>query len=206
MQLTQVSCQRTVIWTEAYPKRDEILSNIHRVADLYHLRPSLRLSTPVRRVSRHVELSTDPRNQGHARWVINDGADGVFDAVVGSIGSCGQPKLIELKGNRAFKGETYHSSTLDDVELMNKRVVIIGSGASGVEAAELAVSKHAMSTHILAREDKWIIPRNTLFDIALALKPYGAPTRFSWIPEELIRRFRTLSSSCLLFRLRMDTD
>lgn len=67
------------------------------------------------------------------------------------------------------------------------RVVIVGSGASGVEAAEQAVLHNAHSISVLARDDKWIIPRNTAFDVLLALKPYGAETRLSWIPEKFIR-------------------
>jgi dimethylaniline monooxygenase (N-oxide forming) len=40
---------------------------------------------------------------------------------------------------------------LDDADLEDKEVVIIGSGASGVEAAELAVNKKAKRTTVLAR-------------------------------------------------------
>jgi dimethylaniline monooxygenase (N-oxide forming) len=87
----------------------------------------------------------------------------------------------------------YHSSQLDHADLTGKRVVVIGSGASGVESAELAVHKMAESVHVLAREDKWLIPRNAGFDILLSLKPYGAETRLSWIPEWFIRKFRKRS-------------
>lgn len=34
-------------------------------------------------------------------------------------------------------------------------MVIVGSGASGVEAAELAVAKKAKDIVVLARDDKW---------------------------------------------------
>jgi len=40
---------------------------------------------------------------------------------------------------------------LDDVDLEGKTVVIIGSGASGVEAAELAVERKAKGITVLAR-------------------------------------------------------
>jgi len=40
---------------------------------------------------------------------------------------------------------------LDNADLEDKEVVIIGSGASGVEAAELAIDKKAKRTTVLAR-------------------------------------------------------
>lgn len=101
----------------------------------------------------------------------------------------GKPKFPSFDGQDSFKGEILHSSQLDDAQLEGKKVVIVGSGASGVEAAELAVSKKAKDIVVLARDDKWIIPRNTLFDILLALKPYGRQTPIAKLPEFFVRRF-----------------
>lgn len=74
--------------------------------------------------------------------------------------------MIEIEGQDDFAGQVLHSSQLDEADLKGKRVVIIGSGASGVESAELAVSKGAKKIDVLARSDKWIIPRNSIFDSA----------------------------------------
>ncbi|KAK4056269.1 hypothetical protein OIO90_002712 [Microbotryomycetes sp. JL221] len=177
----------SVKWSKGFPKRDEIVSEIKKLADRYNLQGSLRLQTPVKKVTRHKELSTDPKEGGHARWVINDGQDGVFDAVIVSIGTCGKPKMIKFEGQDDFKGKILHSSQLDNAELKGKKVVIVGSGASGVEAAELAVEKRASKIVVLARDDKWIIPRNTVFDVALALQFFGRPSPLSFIPEWFIR-------------------
>ena len=104
----------------------------------------------------------------------------------GSVGTCGPPQIALIPGSTKFNGEIHHSSRLDNVDLKNKKLIIIGSGASAVEAAELGVANGAKEIVVLARDDKWIIPRNTAFDIALALKPYGAQTRLSWIPEKWV--------------------
>lgn len=95
--------------------------------------------------------------------------------------------MIELDGSDKFRGQIVHSSQLDDVAMEGKRVVIVGSGASGIEAAELAVAKGAASAQMLARDDKWIIPRRFLVGTALALQPLGRETWLSWIPEQLLR-------------------
>lgn len=161
-------------------------------------------------MSRHIDLSTNPRSGGHGRWCINDGEDGVFDAVVSlltfslsrisrssssfmslqivSVGTCSQPNSIEstrIPGIEAFSGTILHSSNLDGADLSDKKVVIIGSGASAVEAAELAVEKGADGIVVLARADKWIIPRNTLFDLLLALQPFGR--EMVSLPDLLLR-------------------
>ncbi|CAD6913910.1 unnamed protein product [Tilletia controversa] len=80
---------------------------------------------------------------------------------------------MDLKGQDNFKGKIVHSSELDGVDLRGKRVIVVGGGASGIEALELAVEKQAKSAIILARSDKWIIPRSTIIDIVLALNPFG---------------------------------
>jgi cation diffusion facilitator CzcD-associated flavoprotein CzcO len=41
-------------------------------------------------------------------------------------------------------------------------VVVIGSGASGVEAVETALQRGAGEVVMIARTDKWIIPRYDL--------------------------------------------
>lgn len=33
-----------------------------------------------------------------ARWLVNDGSDGAFDALIVTVGTCGKPKMIGLKG------------------------------------------------------------------------------------------------------------
>lgn len=111
------------------------------------------------------------------------------DSQVCALGTCGKPKFIELDGQDQFNGQIIHSSQLDNAELEGKRVVIVGSGASGVESAELAVAKKAKDVVVLARSDKWIIPRNTLIDVLLSLQPFGREMPLSFIPEWLIRTF-----------------
>ena len=68
-------------------------------------------------------------------------------------------------------------------------MIVIGGGASAVEALEFASEEDADKIYILARSDKWIIPRNPLFNVLLALNIFGQETIFSWIPELILRKF-----------------
>lgn len=94
-----------------------------------------------------------------------------------------------MPGQEEFKGEIYHSSKLDGKTAHGKKVLIIGGGASAVEALEFVVHTGPKSTSVLARSDKWIIPRNAFVDTILAFNIFGQETVFSWIPEALLRIF-----------------
>ena len=176
-----------VLWSKGYPKRDEILKNVKMIWKKYDLQKRTRFNTNIQSVTRH-SSSTDPKEGGHARWIINGEQNVVYDGLVVATGTCGEPKKMDLPNQDRFKGVVTHSSQLDNVDLVGKRVAIIGGGASGIEALELAVEKKAKSATILARSDKWMIPRNTLVDTILACQPLGRETYLSFIPEFLLRK------------------
>ncbi|EPQ60566.1 FAD/NAD P-binding domain-containing protein [Gloeophyllum trabeum ATCC 11539] len=210
-----------VLWRHAFPKRDEVLSEIRRIWKEYQLEPRTRFNTRVTSVTRSpadfVEAEDlDPKNSGHARWIINDGSDGPFDAVIVTIGTCGKPQKVGFPGmpdseesgdNRSdksdqkregkedehegetFQGQVIHSSELDEADLEGKTVLVIGSGASGVEAVETALSKGARDTLMVARDDKWIIPRNIVFDTTLSAQPFGRETPLSFIWEWVLKKW-----------------
>ena len=47
----------------------------------------------------------------------------------------------------------------------------------------------AVTTSVLARSEKLIIPRNAFIDAILASNIFGQETMLSWIPESLLRLF-----------------
>jgi len=126
-------------------------------------------------------------NQG--RWIINDPSNGRFDGIVAAIGTCGEPKIPHIPGSENFQGEILHSSKLDSTTAKDKKVLIVGGGASAVEALEWAVNTGAKNISVLARSEKWIIPRNAVIDTLLAFNIFGQETIFSWIPESILRIF-----------------
>lgn len=183
-------------WSHAYPKRPEILSEMQHVADRYGLRDRTRLGVRVTKVERAGDgRSGDPAEFGHARWIVNGDKAEVYDAVVASVGTCGEPKVIELPKQDGFKGVIVHSSQLDGVDLAGKRVAVVGAGASAVEAAELALSKSCRSITVLARSAHWIIPRNVVVGTLLALQPLGRVTFLSPPVEWLLKKLHYRSAA-----------
>ncbi|KAK3324490.1 hypothetical protein B0T19DRAFT_231364 [Cercophora scortea] len=168
----------SVSWSEGYPNRQQIVSQVRQLWKRYGLDARTKFNTKVDKVYQ------DDRG----RWLINDPSNGHFDGVIAAIGTCGAPKLPNMPAMDAFTGEIYHSSALTGKTAQNKRVIIIGGGASAVEALEFASAQDAAKTTILARSDKWIIPRNAICDMLLALNIFGQETLLSWIPELLLRK------------------
>ncbi|KAI1789101.1 FAD/NAD(P)-binding domain-containing protein [Ganoderma leucocontextum] len=202
-----------VLWSCTFPKRDEILEETRRIWEEYQLEPRTRFSTrvtSVKRVPGTGKRLSDPGAEVGARskWTINDGADGEFDAVVVTVGTCGAPKRMDIpglpraeeeeegvpheekhrggKGGEVYEGEVLHSSELDKVDLEGRTVLVIGSGASGVEAVETAFARGAEHCIMIARGDKWIIPRNIVMDTLISAQPFGRQTPFSFLWEKLI--------------------
>ncbi len=169
----------SVRWNRGYPDRKQIVSQITQLWKRYGLDERTKFNTRVTSVTQD--------RQG--RWIINDPSNGRFDGVMAAVGTCGEPKMPHIPGQEKFKGDIFHSSRLDGKTAKGKKVLIIGGGASAVEALEFVVHTDVAETNVLARSDKWIIPRNPLVDILLALNIFGEETIFSWIPESLLRLF-----------------
>ena len=166
-------------WGAGYPDRNQIVSEISRLWKRYGLQERTRFNTRV----------TSVRQNGRGLWIVNGRSDDQYDGVVAAVGSCGDPKMPRMSKQETFKGEIYHSSDLDGRTARGKKVAIIGGGASAVEALEFVVDTGAKFTSVLARSEKWIIPRNLLVDGLLAFNIFGQETRFSWIPESILRIF-----------------
>lgn len=169
----------SVKWSEGYPKQNQIVDQIQQLWRRYGLDDKTVFNTKVDKVYKD--------KQG--RWVVNDPSQGRFDGVIVAIGTCGDPKMPHLHGQGRFKGEIHHSSELDGIDGKGKKVLIVGGGASAVEALEWAVNTGASQIKVLSRSDKWIIPRNAVVDALLAFNVFGQETLFSWIPETILKLF-----------------
>ncbi|KAF2687598.1 FAD/NAD(P)-binding domain-containing protein [Lentithecium fluviatile CBS 122367] len=169
----------SVRWEKGYPDRKQIVGQIRELWERYGLEGKTVFDTRVERVYQ------DKRG----RWIVNDASNGRFDGVVAAVGTCGDAKMPSLPNQAKFKGEIYHSSQLDGKSAKGKKVAVIGGGASAVEALEFVAAENAEHTYVLARSEKWIIPRNAFVDVLLALNILGSETIFSWIPENILRLF-----------------
>jgi len=169
----------SVQWSGGYPNRQQIVSQITELWKRYGLERKTKFDTKVEKVYQDKE----------GRWIINDPSQGRFEGIIAAVGTCGDAKMPHMSGMDKFKGEIYHSSDLTGKQAKGKKMIIIGGGASAVEALEFGSHEDADKTYILARSDKWIIPRNPVVDVLLSFNIFGGETIFSWIPELLLKKF-----------------
>ncbi|KAJ7722759.1 FAD/NAD(P)-binding domain-containing protein [Mycena olivaceomarginata] len=202
-----------LIWRHAFPLRDEILSEISRIWKEYQLEPRTRFETPVTSVKRiesedgsHKWRINDGEEEPFDAVVVTIGTcgkpkwihlDGMPKDVGGSKDSDNSEETKadnseETNDKDVFKKPIIHSSELDsdavsEETIKGKKVVVIGSGASGVEAVETALQRGAGEVVMVARTDKWIIPRNIFFDTFLACQPFGREMPLSFLWESLLK-------------------
>ncbi|THX02602.1 FAD/NAD(P)-binding domain-containing protein [Aureobasidium pullulans] len=169
----------TVFWNKGYPNRKEIVEQIEKVWKQYNLNEKTKFDCKVNSV----------KEDDKGRWIVNDDSSEKFDGIIAAVGSCGDPKMPHIPGQEKFKGQIYHSSELDGKDVKDKTVLIIGGGASAIEAMEFTTKGEAKKAKILSRSEKWIIPRNPVIDMLLSFNIFGQETMFSWIPERLLRKF-----------------
>ncbi|WAR62037.1 hypothetical protein PtB15_14B131 [Puccinia triticina] len=176
----------SVRWSNQFPvRKGEILSELQKIWNSYRLNSRTRFNFTVQQVTRQQASDDQP-----SKWTINNGVDGVFDGIVVAVGTCGPPERINFQGREGFQGKMIHSSELDQIEWPGKRVVVLGGGASAVEALELAVQSGCSTPAVLVtRTDKWFIPRNVIIGTLLAMNPFGIPCFIDQIAEKAIRAY-----------------
>ncbi|KIP08184.1 hypothetical protein PHLGIDRAFT_127213 [Phlebiopsis gigantea 11061_1 CR5-6] len=90
-----------------------------------------------------------------------------------------------------FRKPILHSSQLTStgIDFKGKRVVVLGGGASAIESVETALSDGASSTVMVVRDDKWIIPRNSIIDTMISAQPFGREMPLSFLWEKFITKY-----------------
>lgn len=169
----------SVKWEQGYPDRQQIVSQVKQLWERYGLDTRTKFNKKINKVYQDDD----------GRWILNDPSNGRFEGLIAAVGTCGDLKMPHMGGINKYQGEVYHSSQLTGKDAKDKTMLIIGGGASAVEALEFAAEEGCKKTYVLSRSDKWIIPRNAFIDVLLSFNILGQETFLSWIPETLIRKF-----------------
>lgn len=109
---------------------------------------------------------TEPTGENHVVVAQGDGADEVREESPDGKRP-GEPadEGDEDEDEEVYEGQLMHSSELDDKDVKGKTVVVVGSGASGVEAVETALDRGAKEAIMIARDDKVRLSRAPRFTI-----------------------------------------
>ena len=139
-------------WSGKYPEQPEILSYINHIADRFDLRRNIQFNTRVTSArfiedTNRWEVETDQGDRVTAQFLIT------------GIGCISANNVPNIKGLESFEGEWHHTGAWphDDVEFTGKRVAVIGTGSSGIQAIPV-IAKQADSLTVFQRTPQYTIP------------------------------------------------
>jgi 4-hydroxyacetophenone monooxygenase len=92
-----------------------------------------------------------------------DGNESMIDAnaVVSAVGQLNRPKMPDIPGVHSYRGEWFHSARWDhDIDLSEKRVAVIGTGASAAQFIPF-VADSASHLTVFQRTPPWVLPVET---------------------------------------------
>lgn len=159
-------------WTEAMSAQPEILDYAKHVADRFDLRRDIRFETRVTAADFDEESNTwvvttdgGPSRQPEthrARWCVM------------ATGCLSVPNVPDLPGLADFEGELYHTGDWpkDEPDLGGKRVGVVGTGSSGVQAIPVLAERSGHLT-VFQRSPVYTVPaenRPMRSDVAQAFK------------------------------------
>jgi cyclohexanone monooxygenase len=144
--------QQEWTWSERYAAQPEILDYLRHVADRFDLRKEIRFDT---RVTGATFGETD------GRWVVTTDDGGTLSAsfLVMATGCLSVPRMPDIPGVGAFAGETYHTGLWPHrpVDFTGKRVGIIGTGSSAVQALPI-IAESAAQVTVFQRTPAYSVP------------------------------------------------
>ena len=191
-------------WSEKYATQPEILRYLGFVADRYDLRRDIRFGTKV---------TSATWDEAAQRWLLetSTGAPVSCRHYIMASGCLSAPKPPEIEGVGDFKGEIYFTGRWphDGVKLEGKRVAVIGTGSSGIQAIPL-IAEQAEHLTVFQRTPNFAFPahngpqpvdRVAMLEknraeyreqarLSLTGVPLPRATEFSWQLSEAERRER----------------
>ena len=139
-------------WSERYPEQDEILRYLEHCAERFDLKPDIQFGKRV------VEVVFD---EGTELWSVRTDKGDVARArfVITAVGSLSTANVPPFKGLNSFKGKWYHTSQWphDGVDFTAKRVGVIGTGATGVQAIP-EIAQQAKHLTVFQRTPAFCVP------------------------------------------------
>src|SRR5882757_8213767 len=128
-------------WSEKYATQPEILRYLGFIADRYDLRRDIQFNT---------KIASATWDQASERWQLKTDSGATISCryYIMATGCLSTPKPPEVDGVKDFKGEVYFTNRWPhkEVNLAGKRVAVIGTGSSGIQAIPLIAEQAAQLT------------------------------------------------------------
>ncbi len=138
-------------WSANFVYQSEIERYLQRCLIDFGLEPYVSFNTEVKSLD----------YQSDKTWLLKDsnGQATIFDVVINCMGNQHTPLYPNVDGIECFKGPSWHSTQWrHDVDLSNKKVLVVGSAASAVQIVP-EIAEQVGQLWVLQRTPNWIMPR-----------------------------------------------
>jgi cyclohexanone monooxygenase len=139
-------------WSERYPEQPEILRYLEHVASRHDLRRDIEFGTRV--TSGEFDEATN-------EWKVrtDKGAEVTARYLIAAVGSLSETNMPRFDGLERFKGKWYHTSRFphDGVDFTGKRVAVVGTGATAVQAIP-EIAQQAKQLTVFQRTANYCAP------------------------------------------------
>ncbi len=142
------------VWRDYFGAQGEVLEYFKSFAQQCGLHDQVRFSHEVRSAT---------WNASSAQWDLDimtpqGGVQLSANVLVSGVGQLNRPSFPDIAGIEDFAGESFHSAQWDaSVTLKDKRVAVIGTGASAVQFVP-HVADAAAETSVFIRTVPWLLP------------------------------------------------
>jgi len=137
-------------WSRLFGKQEEIHRYLDEVAHEFGIIDHIRFNTEV--TSAVFDEST-----GHWLVTTNTGEQAQVDAIIMATGQLSRPRLPDVEGIDTFAGDSFHSAQWrHDVDLTDKKVVVVGSGASAIQIVP-AIADITADLTVVQRSPNWVM-------------------------------------------------
>ncbi|WP_019746756.1 flavin-containing monooxygenase [Rhodococcus erythropolis] len=185
-------------WTRRYADQAEIMRYISHVVETFDLARDIRFHTRVEAMT--YEETT-------ARWTVQTDSAGevVAKFVIMATGCLSEPNVPYIPGVETFAGDVLHTGRWpqDPVDFTGKRVGVIGTGSSGVQAIPL-IARQAAELVVFQRTPAYTLPAvdeplDPELQAAIKADYRGFRARNNEVPTAGLSRFPTNPNSVFLF-------
>lgn len=138
-------------WSQMFVEQHELEDYTNFVMDKYKIREKTILSANVERLEWQKE---------EKRWhVFTSNGNFKTQFVINASGPLSTPFTPDFKGKETFKGKTFHTNNWDkNYDLKNKKVAVIGSGASAAQVIP-AIVDEVGTLNVFQRTPHWVMHR-----------------------------------------------
>jgi cation diffusion facilitator CzcD-associated flavoprotein CzcO len=139
-------------WSERYPGPPEILRYLNHVADRFDLKRDIRFNTRV--TAAHYDETAN-------LWRVSTDAGETLTAqfLITAVGCLSSANIPNIPGLDTFEGRWYHTGQWphEGVDFAGKRVGMIGTGSTGIQAAPV-IAETAAHLTVFQRTANYSVP------------------------------------------------